>query len=124
MSEITITKVNEVYAKIECEKHIAKEISEYFTFFVPGYTFVPAYRNKIWDGKIRLFDSRNSQLQNFSHFYPPLERVSKLKFKFRYHNGNLVNFSNNDFSFTLQFDCYRDEIARELKLRIPGQYRM
>ena len=62
MSELTITKVNEVYAKIECEKHIAKEISEYFTFFVPGYTFVPAYRNKIWDGKIRLFDSRNSQI--------------------------------------------------------------
>jgi superfamily II DNA or RNA helicase len=63
MSEhLTITKVNEVYAKIECEKHIAKEVSEYFTFFVPGYTFVPAYRNKIWDGKIRLFDSRNSQI--------------------------------------------------------------
>jgi superfamily II DNA or RNA helicase len=59
---LTISKVNEVYARIECEKHIAKEISEYFTFFVPGYTFVPAYRNKIWDGKIRLFDSRNSQI--------------------------------------------------------------
>ena len=59
---LTIFKVNEVYARIECEKHIAKEISEYFTFFVPGYTFVPAYRNKIWDGKIRLFDSRNSQI--------------------------------------------------------------
>jgi hypothetical protein len=59
---LTISKVNEVYAKIECEKHIAKEVSEYFTFFVPGYTFVPAYRNKIWDGKIRLFDSRNSQI--------------------------------------------------------------
>jgi len=69
------------------------------------------------------FDSKNALLQNFSHFYPPLERVSKLKFKFRYHNGNLVNFSNNDFSFTLQFDCYRDEIARELKIRIPAQYR-
>ena len=70
------------------------------------------------------FDSRNSLLQNFSHFYPPLERVSKLKFRFKYHNGHLVNFSNNDFSFTLQFDCYRDEIARELKLRVPAQYRM
>jgi hypothetical protein len=72
----------------------------------------------------QFFDSRNSQLQNFSHFYPPLERVSKLKFKFRYHNGNLVNFSNNDFSFTLQFDCFRDEIPRDLKLRVPSQYRM
>jgi hypothetical protein len=71
----------------------------------------------------QFFDSKNSLLQNFSHFYPPLERISKLKFRFRYHNGSLVNFSNNDFSFTLQFDCYRDEIARELKIRIPAQYR-
>jgi hypothetical protein len=69
------------------------------------------------------FDSKNALLQNFSHFYPPLERVSKLKFKFRYHDGKLVDFSNNDYSFTLQFDCYRDEIARELKIRVPVQYR-
>jgi hypothetical protein len=70
------------------------------------------------------FDSRNSLLQNFSHFFPPLERISKLKFKFRYHDGSLVSFSNNDFNFTLQFDCFRDEIARDLKLRVPAQYRM
>ena len=70
------------------------------------------------------FDSRNSLLQNMSHFFPPLERVSKLKFKFRYHDGTLVNFSNNDLSFTLQFDCYRDEIARELNIRVPLQYKM
>jgi hypothetical protein len=70
------------------------------------------------------FDSRNSLLQNMSHFFPPLERVSKLKFRFRYHDGTLVNFSNNDLSFTLQFDCYRDEIARELKIRVPLQYKM
>ena len=59
---LVITKINEVYLKIESEKSILKEISEYFTFFVPGYTFVPAYRNKIWDGKIRLFDLRSNQL--------------------------------------------------------------
>jgi hypothetical protein len=72
----------------------------------------------------QFFDSRNSLLQNMSHFNPPLERVSKLKFRFRYHNGGLVDFSNNDFSFTMQFDCFRDEIARDLKLRIPAQYKM
>jgi len=55
MSDLVITKKDEVYAKIMCEKHFARELSEYFTFFVPGYQFVPAYRNKIWDGKIRLF---------------------------------------------------------------------
>jgi superfamily II DNA or RNA helicase len=63
MSEhITIAKVNEVYGKVVCERHVARELSEYFTFFVPGYQFVPAYRNRIWDGKIRLFNLQTSQL--------------------------------------------------------------
>ena len=59
---ITITKVNEVYGKVECERHVARELSGYFTFFVPGYQFVPAYRNRIWDGKIRLFNLQTNQL--------------------------------------------------------------
>jgi superfamily II DNA or RNA helicase len=59
---LTITKVNEVYAKVDCERHLARELSEYFTFFVPGYQFVPAYRNRIWDGKIRLFNLQTSQI--------------------------------------------------------------
>lgn len=51
-----ITKYNEVYLKVDCESDVAQELSEYFTFFVPGYKFMPAYRNKMWDGKIRLFN--------------------------------------------------------------------
>ncbi len=62
MSELSISKKDEVYAKITCEKHIAKELSEFFTFFVPGYQFVPAYRNRIWDGKIRLYNLQTSQI--------------------------------------------------------------
>jgi superfamily II DNA or RNA helicase len=55
-SDLVISKKDEVFAKITCEKHIARELSEYFTFMVPGHQFVPAFRNKIWDGKIRLFN--------------------------------------------------------------------
>ena len=61
-NDIIISKKNEVYAKITCEKHIAQELSEFFTFFVPGYQFVPAYRNRIWDGRIRLFNLQTSHL--------------------------------------------------------------
>lgn len=60
--DLVVSKVNEVYAKVTCEKHIARELSEYFTFFVPGYQFIPAFRNRIWDGKIRLFDLRCNQV--------------------------------------------------------------
>lgn len=41
---------------IECEKSIAKELSQYFTFYVPNYQYTPAYKKKIWDGQIRLFN--------------------------------------------------------------------
>jgi superfamily II DNA or RNA helicase len=59
---IKITKKNEVYAKVECERHILQEMSEFFTFFVPGHQFTPAFRNRIWDGKIRLLDLRTNQI--------------------------------------------------------------
>lgn len=53
---IVITKHNDVFVRIECEPSTAYELSEYFTFSVPGARFTPAYRNKVWDGKIRLFN--------------------------------------------------------------------
>ena len=48
--------------QFECEKSVAQELSDYFTFFVPGFQFTPAYKNKIWDGKIRLADLRNNSI--------------------------------------------------------------
>jgi len=59
---IKVSKKNEVYAKVECERHILQELSDFFTFFVPGHQFTPAFRNKIWDGKIRLLDLRTNQI--------------------------------------------------------------
>ena len=53
---IEISKKDEVFLKISCEAGIAQELCDYFTFTVPGHTFMPAYRMKIWDGKIRLFN--------------------------------------------------------------------
>ena len=52
---IRVTKFNEVHIKLHCESSIAYELNEYFTFTVPGARFSPAYKNKMWDGKIRLF---------------------------------------------------------------------
>lgn len=62
MVDFVITKKNETYLKISCERGLAQELSEFFTFFVPGFQFTPAYRNKIWDGKIRLFDLKTFQI--------------------------------------------------------------
>lgn len=56
MSEIIrVTKFNDVHIKLHCDASVAYELNEYFTFSVPGARFSPAFKNKMWDGKIRLF---------------------------------------------------------------------
>lgn len=52
---IRVTKFNDVHIKLHCDASTAYELNEYFTFSVPGARFSPAYKNKMWDGKIRLF---------------------------------------------------------------------
>jgi superfamily II DNA or RNA helicase len=55
--KVYIEKVNEVHVRVHADPGIKMEMSEYFSFYVPGYQFVPSYRNKMWDGKIRLLNS-------------------------------------------------------------------
>ena len=52
---LIIDKKDEVFLKIEADADIRRELSEYFTFEVPGFKFMPQYRNRFWDGKIRLY---------------------------------------------------------------------
>jgi hypothetical protein len=65
---IIIDKVNEVYLKIEADADIRREIGEFFTFEVPGYKFMPQYRNRVWDGKIRLFNYASGKI--YAGLYP------------------------------------------------------
>ena len=62
MSNIIISKKNEVYLHIEAEPHVCQELNDLFTFEVPGAKFMPQYRNKYWDGKIRLFSLTKNEL--------------------------------------------------------------
>ena len=57
-----ISKVNEVYLELEVDEDVSRELSDYFTFEVPGAKFMPQYRNRMWDGKIRLFSPRNNRI--------------------------------------------------------------
>ena len=62
MVDLKIQKLNEVFIKIEAEPHIHQELSDHFTFDVPGAKFMPQYRSKYWDGKIRLFSTATGQI--------------------------------------------------------------
>lgn len=48
--------------KIDCDMSVANELTDYFSFYVPGYKYMPAFKRKVWDGKIRLFDVSSNEL--------------------------------------------------------------
>ena len=57
-----ISKKNEVYLRVKTEPNVARELSDFFTFEVPGARFMPSYRRKIWDGKIRLYSVATNEV--------------------------------------------------------------
>lgn len=62
MADLVIIKKNEVYLKIECDAHIKYELSDQFTFDIPGAKFMPQFRSHHWDGKIRLFNVQTGEI--------------------------------------------------------------
>jgi superfamily II DNA or RNA helicase len=62
MTSLIISKKNEVHLHIESDIHVYYELADYFTFEVPGAKFMPTYKSKYWDGKIRLFNIQNGQI--------------------------------------------------------------
>lgn len=62
MELVNIERVNEVYIRVRTESGIKMELSKHFEFEVPGAKFSPAYRNKVWDGRIRLFNAMTGMI--------------------------------------------------------------
>ena len=59
---LIIDKKDDVYLKIEADEDIRRELGQFFTFEVPGFKFMPQFRNRVWDGKIRLFSYQTGQI--------------------------------------------------------------
>jgi superfamily II DNA or RNA helicase len=62
LETIRVRKLSHSELQVDCDFGQAQELNEFFSFFVPGYKFMPAFRNKLWDGKIRLFNIRSNTL--------------------------------------------------------------
>jgi len=49
-------------------------------------------------------------------FVPPAERIRKIKIRLRYHDGQLVNFGNFNYTFTLEFVMFSSQQPRGYQL--------
>lgn len=84
---IKIIHKNETHLRLDFSDYGEEsQFSDFFTFFVPGYRYMPSFRNGMWDGKIRLFNQRGKAIykgllqeiikyfknQNFEYAVDPL----------------------------------------------------
>lgn len=63
MSTIKVVKLNEVDFKIICEPGVFRELKDHFTFTVPNFKFMNAYRFGGWDGKISMIHLNKKTLK-------------------------------------------------------------
>jgi superfamily II DNA or RNA helicase len=59
---VTVSKVDECFLKVNCDKGLARDLYDFFSFTVPGAKFMPSYKNKWWDGKVRLFSLKTQKI--------------------------------------------------------------
>ena len=71
-----------------------------------------------------VYVSKNNFLHNLFFNDPPLERVQKFQFKFRYHDGRIVDFGLTNFSFSIEITMLRpDSIKPSFQLQ-PNYYEL
>jgi superfamily II DNA or RNA helicase len=102
MSHLIISKKNEVYLYIKAEPHIYYELADQFTFEVPNAKFSPQYKNKYWDGKIRLFSTQTGEI-----YIGLLDKI----IKFCENHNYTYEFTNNKF-YGLPFEI-NENISKE-----------
>ena len=88
---IVFRKKNDVYLEcVEGDRGDLRTLSDYFTFEVPGAKFSPAYKNRMWDGKIRLFNLKTNLI--YFGLYKDIIEFSKIM-------DIDVQFEGNRFDF-------------------------
>jgi superfamily II DNA or RNA helicase len=62
VADLTVKFKNNVYCQIDADVGVMQELSDYFTFEQPGARFMPQYKAKLWDGKVRLYSMFTREL--------------------------------------------------------------
>jgi hypothetical protein len=63
-------------------------------------------------------NNKECYIEGVSYFQPPLDRISKLKIKLRYHNGMLLDLNNSNVQLTFEINQIRNEM-KNYEVRKP-----
>jgi len=94
--KIYVTKINEVYLRVTSEAGVEAELSEYFSYFVDGYKYMPKYKAGIFDGKLRLYNLGRKTL--YVGLYTNLQTFAERN------NYELIEVSNDEHQYINKFN--------------------
>ena len=135
MADVSIRKKNEVYLHIDASPSILQEIADHFTFDAPNAKFHPLYKNKMWDGKIRLvsmmvrelyigllgyleqFCESNNYTINYDHYHKTSDNVT-LEEVTQFIDSLNISLPNNDKVRDYQIDAIYRAITDGRRLLI------
>lgn len=107
---LVISRIDDVYIRVQCEPDVAYELNDYFTFSVPNAKFTPSYKNKLWDGKIRLYNIPSKKI--YSGLRRHVEKfASERDYTVEYSNPS--DFYDADFSLVEAKETFTKWVARD-----------
>ena len=98
---LIVSKFNDVYVTVDCDASVAMELKDYFTFKVPGYRFMPAYRNKVWSGDIHLFNPMSRRL--YTGLIPYIQKFCESRDYRVVFDKNVDGFASIDENTVVEF---------------------
>jgi len=94
METITIKHINESNVGLLCNPGVIRELSDAFSFRVPGYRFQPKFKAGIWDGYIRLINARTHMMPK--GLVPHLvNKSTELGYKVKFEEGFVDRFKED-----------------------------
>ena len=111
------SKITQNNLKQRGVKCLNKSSNDYNGVYNSSFAKIPIF---IETGKNVTHDS--AFLNNIYYSDPPIETLSKLKFKFRYHDGRLVDFYNHPVSLTIGLGVLREDFDKGNNIKFPEAY--
>lgn len=112
--DIEVSPIDETFIRIDASEGILRELSEHFTFFAPGFQYSPAFRDKKWDGRIRLL---RSSVSGYGKLYRGLVPYVEAFGRERSYSVSIDQALSTRVNFSLK---EADDYQKSLKLRTKG----
>ena len=112
---ITITNENESYIKVHCDESVAWELRDAFSFRPPGFQFVPSYKQKLWDGYLRLFNPLNRQM--YRGLAPQVIEWAE-------NHGYTFEYQGEDLDTSFSLDEAKEFVEKLNPKHLPRDYQM